>query len=51
MILDATGLPALKAFFGWSIELKDEMSFLYRATPRVLDVFCYYVDHCQLSGN
>lgn len=25
MILDATTLPALKAFFGWSVELIDEM--------------------------
>lgn len=51
MILKATGLPVLKAFFSWSVELNDEMSFLYRAMPRKFDVFGYYADHCQLSGN
>lgn len=35
----------LKPSFLGSVELSGEiMSFLYRATPRELDAFCYYVD-------
>lgn len=37
--------------FGWSVVLNDEMPFLYSVTPRELDVFCYYVDHCQPYGH
>lgn len=50
MILDITQPSCSRSlFFPECVELHDEMSFMYRATFRELDIFCNCVDPCEPS--